>query len=559
MSETPVITEADAQAAGSGITLTAEQMNALGFKDVAALNAKLKEAVQLTDDKDKLTAITAALVTATDNLSKAINTVTQEKAAAASSDSFDELSADAFVKKYNELPADSPERGKIYDALAKQYGHKNTLLVLDGNSLRKALHRPISKKHVQYEQLGEIRDAFDYAYLLTSAHGGVESTPNEKSKIDWALFAKNLDRLENEGLIVPESLRKAAGDLVATGNAGQGAEWIPSEMSANMAEEVYLALKLAGLFKRYYMPTKDYSVPIKTDRGRGYRMPEAGLPSQFFSILATAHSSDTGKVTFSAEKIATLQTFSDEYQQDNVFQNVQELRNDLTWALAACIEDAALNASSALNDLDNAGSDTARLFNNTADAGDGIRLNTGVADCRSAWDGIRKLINSAARLDASNVYPTFALLIALRGLMGKYGVDPTDLAYVVSPRTYVNMLASMTEIITIEKFGPQATIISGELAKVGNTPVIVSAFAREDYETTGYFNTTAPGTATHNRASVQCVNRRGFAFGDRQDVRVETDRQALAGMNYLLATWRGDMQKMFKASENVAAELFNVK
>ena len=74
----------------------------------------------------------------------------------------------------------------------------------------------------------------------------------------------------------------------------------------------------------------------------------------------------------------------------------------------------------------------------------------------------------------------------------------------------------------------------------------------------GVFNTTTPGTSPSNRTAMMLVNRKGFAFGDRQLVRVEADRQPLSGLRYVLATWRGDFQKIFPSAEPVAALGYNM-
>ena len=77
------------------------------------------------------------------------------------------------------------------------------------------------------------------------------------------------------------------------------------------------------------MPTKSYDVPVRPARGRGYRMSEATAPAQFFQILATSHTMETGKVNFTAEKLASLQMLSDELEQDNILPILEMIREDI--------------------------------------------------------------------------------------------------------------------------------------------------------------------------------------------------------------------------------------
>jgi microcystin degradation protein MlrC len=48
----------------------------------------------------------------------------------------------------------------------------------------------------------------------------------------------------------------------------------------------------------------------------------------------------------------------------------------------------------------------------------------------------------------------------MRGTLGKYGVNPRRLVYLVSPVGLITMLG-MDEVITLEKYGPNATVITG--------------------------------------------------------------------------------------------------
>ena len=61
----------------------------------------------------------------------------------------------------------------------------------------------------------------------------------------------------------------------------------------------------------------------------------------------------------------------------------------------------------------------------------------------------------------------------IRTKMGKYGVRPSDTVYVTDANTFIRAL-SIGNFRTLGKFGPQATVLTGQLGAVEGMPVIVS-------------------------------------------------------------------------------------
>ena len=542
----------------NSITITVDELKGLGFDSAADVQAKLKQAAKTAKEAGTIQNLMVEMNAATKALAEAANALRESKATKIDSDAFDELSGSNLVKAYGALDASDPKRKELRDAVASEYGLKTAMLALEGSELRKAIERPMHKSHAQYEEVEDVRKAWDYAFIYTAAKQKLHAG-EKQDDIEFSLksFNESLNQLEKEGMAGVDTIRKAVNTIGATGTSGSGADWLPVGMSATMVEEVYLELKVAALFQRIVMPQKTYDIPIRTDRGWAYRMPEAGAVSQFFSTLAKVNTQTTGKYTLSAEKLAALQMITDELEQDAILPILDMIRQAAVWTLAAAIEDAVLNGSTLLNDLDNAGSDTYRLWNNTTDAGDGIRLATGSVDIRNAWDGIRKLTNSAQKYDFGNAAPTLVGLRNLRKPMEKYSADPGNLSYVVGTHTHIDLL-NLDQVATMEKFGPHATILSGQIGMLDGIPILASQYVYPYLGTTGVFNTTTPGVSPYNRTTMFLINRKGFAFGDRQIVRVEADRQPLSGMRYVLATWRGDFQKQYPSSEQVVAQGINL-
>jgi hypothetical protein len=74
--------------------------------------------------------------------------------------------------------------------------------------------------------------------------------------------------------------------------------------------------------------------------------------------------------------------------------------------------------------------------------------------------------------------------------------------------------------LTVDKFGPQATVLTGQLANIGRNPLI-SSMAMSLTEADGKVSTTA---ANNTKGQVVAFNRRGLKAGWRRRVKVEVER-----------------------------------
>jgi len=86
-----------------------------------------------------------------------------------------------------------------------------------------------------------------------------------------------------------------------------------------------------------------------------------------------------------------------------------------------------------------------------------------------------------------------------RAAMGKYGVKPTDLALIVNSAKYLQLLDDAL-VTTVDKFGPAATIITGQLGSIRGVPIFV--------------NDSAPGSSAVGvtNAALTLVNRKMWGF-----------------------------------------------
>jgi hypothetical protein len=135
--------------------------------------------------------------------------------------------------------------------------------------------------------------------------------------------------------------------------------------------------------------------------------------------------------------------------------------------------------------------------------------------------------------------------------MGKFGVNPRELVWMVSTKIY-NQMLSIPEVITVEKFGPMATILNGALAALDGIPIVISEYMRDDTDATGV------NGATGNDFSVcQLVNHRRAYFGVRRPIRVKAvmDPTPPNDQWLIAAWWRGDFQAHAQGANEVSITL----
>jgi len=138
--------------------------------------------------------------------------------------------------------------------------------------------------------------------------------------------------------------------------------------------------------------------------------------------------------------------------------------------------------------------------------------------CEKQFNGLRQLAiaNSAngGTYNFAGAGLTDASLRAMRAQMGKYGVNPKELLWIVSSHGNTEFL-TLPSTITVEKFGPMAAVLQGALAAYMGIPIYVGEYSRDDLNASGVYD----GTTT-NLTAVLLVNTQRFYVGNRRPIRV---------------------------------------
>lgn len=318
----------------------------------------------------------------------------------------------------------------------------------------------------------------------------------------WGLMVDRSARSGADGFVAARSHRTwkdrwgHALRAMDTDTSNEGIDWIPTGIGASLHEKVRAVGKLAPLFARIDLPTNPWKWPLEGADGTAYRVAE---PTSDTATKVTASTPGTSGATFDAEIFGGRFIVSRSLEADSALAILPYAQRKLVQAFVNAEERAILDGDT---DGTHQDSDT-----NTA----------GATDAAWAWDGLRKRGLANAATAGSNVALTVANLATIRAGMGKYGLMPTELVYVVSVSSYFDLLGD-SNVLTVDKMGAQATILNGQLASIYGIPVIVSEYVRENLNASGVYD----GTTT-NRTYGLIVNRNEWVMGQRMALEVEVD------------------------------------
>lgn len=297
--------------------------------------------------------------------------------------------------------------------------------------------------------------------------------------------------------------------------AGAGEELAASREAAALWEDVNLETLVAPLFSRVDMPSNPFEIPLQLGGVNWYPGTE--------NLAATGTALNTARQTLNAYELVAEVPWSLTLDEDAVIAMAEEVRSSLVRNAVEVIDDALLNA------------DTTTVNNINAD---GATIST--ADAKKAqwllgFDGLLHLplVDNTGQGNNHNAAVSDGMFNEIRGKLGKYGVRPSELAYITDVNTYIKALA-VDNFRTLDKLGPNATLLRGQLGSVEGIPVIVSeqlAVADSDGKVTDAGNTADTGR-------LLLVNRTQWRVGFRRELLIETTRDIQKRQNIMVVSMR---------------------
>ena len=150
-------------------------------------------------------------------------------------------------------------------------------------------------------------------------------------------------------------------------------------------------------------------------------------------------------------------------EEDAVIAMLPEIRAGLVRNVAETLDDVILNADRTTTNNINA--DGATI--SAADAGKGHWL--------IGYDGLLHLPlkDNASQANDHGAAVSDDMFNEVRAKLGKYGARPSELAWVMDVNTFIRA-QGVSQFRTMDKLGPNATVVTGMLGAVEGIPVIVS-------------------------------------------------------------------------------------
>ena len=295
--------------------------------------------------------------------------------------------------------------------------------------------------------------------------------------------------------------------------AGVGGDFLPTPLANEFIALVRDKNVFRQIFRVINMPGKTYDFPkILSGPSVYYESNEA--------VEAVETSMTTGTLRFTARKFMAQLKASQELFEDANQDMDAIIRDHFAKAMADAEEETCL-----IGDR----SHTATAASESA----ATAVNWYTKDHKLAWNGIVTLAGdivgtlssgnrAANRVDAGGADMSTSLIRQLLYNLGKYGRVYSDIVVFVNPWS-ANQLLDDSKLITLDKYGPKATIVTGEFGKLyGKIAVVSSDYVPDQY---------AVGTHVQN-----------VVLGDRRMVKIKSEELIAYDSRRIVISQRADMQ-----------------
>lgn len=278
-----------------------------------------------------------------------------------------------------------------------------------------------------------------------------------------------------------------------------GALWVPTMISSSYIDEYNLERKVSSLFQEIKMPSNPYEFPVLNNGAIATKLGERTQKSSKDEFSATS-------IQFNAVKLSNQYELPEELNEDSAVDVMKVIRQELIEGQEKALEIAILEG------------DTTSTHQHTNTGIPGLSSTPAADSSERVFDGLRKRALAASLTqDCGAAAINEGLLSSARQKMGKFGINSAELALICGPVGY-NQLLQLDDVRTLEQYGPQAPVLSGELAKYEGIPVVVSEWLREDTDATG-----VNGASGNTKKSMIIVNRKRFMLGMRRPIQVKVE------------------------------------
>ena len=299
-------------------------------------------------------------------------------------------------------------------------------------------------------------------------------------------------------------------------------------VSTNIERDIQLELVLAPLFREIPMQSATQIIPILPDAGYAEftsnqvasgSSPHGNLEERGDTYDGTYSGVDLTERTLSTKKLISQSYLGNETEEDAILPILPLIRESIVRSHARGIENAIL-----------LGDHADGVYGTSQAAFDGL-----IAIAAAANSGGSHVTQSATAFASESL--TAATLLNARKKMGKYGINPRDVMYIVNSTEYFNLLSD-AEFQDVNLVGNMATKLNGEIGEVFGSKVIVC----DEFKT--------PATSKFYGCAVYAKN---YVMPRLRGVTIESDYEVANQRRVLVASQRIGFTDMIAGATSVHA------
>lgn len=271
------------------------------------------------------------------------------------------------------------------------------------------------------------------------------------------------------------------------------------EVSLRMEDEVRRRLVVSPILRQVQMQTNVMTMPLNPEAGYGTWVTNAQFGTTNSSGATATH--QLKEITLNAYKLATREYMNYEEEEDSLIVLTPIIRDAMIRRVAKSVDKAFLLG-----------------------AGAGADPVKGLA----AYDATSAVTSAVANK------ATVANMVALRRDLGAWGLNPAEVTYIVSTDVYYDLLED-DNFRSMDKVDSAATLITGQIGTIANSPVLVSA----------EFPTKASGSASAlTNVGAVAVNTANFIVGNQRGLRMDTQDLVETQQKVMVASLRTGMTQL---------------
>jgi HK97 family phage major capsid protein len=378
----------------------------------------------------------------------------------------------------------------------------------------------LSNWHVEMKRLANDR------MMIKSMLVGDKSTP----KMDLAI-ARHL-------AVAPRSIAAQISKANYDGS-GVGAELIPDQFLAQLHMEYQVPTVVRSLFNEVQMTSNTMLAPRIDRGGRPYIK---GTVTSDNPALYPVSTVSMGQAQITAKGLATRYILDEELIEDSAVLLLPAMQRMIAKDMRDALEDAIINGDATATHQDDIANWDIRGRWGSASLG-------GSNDHRRLFTGLRAAaFDKSSTLDINSF--DAAKMLELISKLGEYAAS--DKVLIVSPEALYENLMGLDQLLTLEKFGPQATILTGQLGSIFGMPVVVSRFMSDDLAATGKY--TGSGSTT----GMLVVSRESWNIFARRGIQIQQEQDITSGAYNMVATERLTFDSLDAAAVKNVAFGFNL-